>query len=143
MNFRSYRENGRINFTNRSAAAHVAVMTTHQVLREERAQLTQAYTATKLKLALMKKRLFIAMAERVDVSQLEIEFAEKLAALNALSQRLEPLSAKLTQKTCPRRGWRSSTARRFRGQRPVDVAPWRHGAGEDRARKVRRAGGRD
>lgn len=77
-------------------AAHVALMSERDTLRDERNQLSQAYTAVKLELALMKKRLFIAKAERVDVAQLEIEFAEKLAALDALSKRLEPLPAELT-----------------------------------------------
>ncbi len=76
-------------------AAHVALMSERDRLRDERDQLTQAYMATKLELALMKKRLFIAKAERVDVSQLEIEFADKLAVLDALSKRLEPLPAEL------------------------------------------------
>jgi transposase len=76
-------------------AAHIALMSERDRLRDERDQLTQTYQATKLELALMKKRLFIAKAERVDVSQLEIEFADRLAALDALSKRLEPLPAEL------------------------------------------------
>lgn len=70
-------------------AAHVALLS-------ERDSLRTAYTAVKLELALMKKRLFVAKSERVDVSQLEIEFADKLAALDALSKRLEPLPVELT-----------------------------------------------
>lgn len=76
-------------------AAHVALLSERDSLRDERNQLKSAYTATKLELALLKKRLFIAKAERVDVSQLEIEFADKLARLDALSKRLEPLPAEL------------------------------------------------
>ncbi len=59
--------------------------------KAERDTLREAYTAVKLELELLKKRLFIAKAERVDVEQLELEFAAKLAELDALAKRLEPL----------------------------------------------------
>jgi hypothetical protein len=45
----------------------------------------------KLELELLKKRLFVAKAERVDVEQLELEFAAKLAELDALAKRLDSL----------------------------------------------------
>jgi transposase len=57
----------------------------------ERDTLREAYTAVKLELELLKKRLFIAKAERVDIEQLELEFAAKLAELDALAKRLEPM----------------------------------------------------
>lgn len=76
-------------------AAHAALLEKHEALRTERDALHEAYTATKLELALLKKRLFIAKAERVDVSQLEIEFEAKLAELDALSKRLEPVPPEL------------------------------------------------
>lgn len=66
-----------------------------EAAQAERDQLNQAYTATKFELALLKKRLFIAKAERVDVTQLEMEFAAKLAELDALSKRMEPLPPEL------------------------------------------------
>ena len=61
--------------------------------RGERDKLREAWQAVKFELELMKKRLFIAKAERVDVAQLELEFAKKLAELDALSKRLEPVPA--------------------------------------------------
>lgn len=59
--------------------------------RGERDKLREAWQAVKFELELMKKRLFVAKAERVDVAQLELEFAKKLAELDALSKRLEPV----------------------------------------------------
>ena len=61
--------------------------------RGERDKLREAWQAVKLELELLKKRLFVAKAERVDVEQLELEFAQKLAELDALSKRLEPVPA--------------------------------------------------
>jgi transposase len=71
------------------AAAEAAAE--HQRLAAERDTLREAYTAVKLELELLKKRLFVAKAERVDVAQLELEFAAKLAELDALAKRLEPM----------------------------------------------------
>ncbi len=76
-------------------AAYSTMASERDALRSERDSLREAYTAVKLELALLKKRLFIAKAERVDASQLEIEFAEKLAKLDELSKRLEPLPTEL------------------------------------------------
>jgi transposase len=76
-------------------AEHVALLEKLAAAQAEREQLSQAYTATKFELALLKKRLFIAKAERVDVAQLEMEFAAKLAELDALSKRMEPLPPEL------------------------------------------------
>jgi len=57
----------------------------------ERNTLREAYTAVKLELELLKRRLFVASAERVDTAQLELEFAAKLAELDKLAKRLEPM----------------------------------------------------
>jgi transposase len=59
--------------------------------RGERDDLREAWQAVKFELELLKKRLFVAKAERIDVEQLELEFAKKLAELDALSKRLEPV----------------------------------------------------
>lgn len=59
--------------------------------KSERDKLREAYRSVQLELELMKRRLYVAKAERVDVSQLELEFAQKLAELDALSKRLEPI----------------------------------------------------
>src|SRR5688572_8282774 len=42
--------------------------------KSERDKLREAYRNVQLELELMKRRLYVAKAERVDVSQLELEF---------------------------------------------------------------------
>lgn len=54
----------------------------------ERDRLREAYQQIKLELELLRRRLFVAKAERIDAAQLELEFAGKLAALDALQQQL-------------------------------------------------------
>jgi hypothetical protein len=51
----------------------------------ERDRLREAYQALQLDVELARRRLVVAKAERVDTTQLELEFAAKLAALDALS----------------------------------------------------------
>ena len=58
-------------------------------LIQERDTLRAAYDRLRLDVELMRRRLVVAKAERVDTAQLELEFAEKLAALDALSARLD------------------------------------------------------
>ena len=54
----------------------------------ERDQLRLAYQHLQHELALMRRRLFAAKAERLDTAQLELEFAQKVAALDALNVEL-------------------------------------------------------
>jgi transposase len=54
----------------------------------ERDKLRRAYEMVKEQLELLRRRIFVAKAERVDVSQLELEFAETKAKLDALVQHL-------------------------------------------------------
>jgi transposase len=68
-----------------------AARAAREALQSERDTLREAYTAVKLELELLKRRLFVAKAERVDSEQLELEFAAKLAELDALAKRLDPL----------------------------------------------------
>jgi transposase len=56
----------------------------------ERDRLRDAYRALLLELELMRRRMFVAKAERIDTAQLELEFAEKLKVLDQLSGKLEP-----------------------------------------------------
>ena len=58
-------------------------------LERERDTLRAAYDRLRIDVELMNRRLQVAKAERVDTAQLEIEFADKLAALDALSSRLD------------------------------------------------------
>ncbi len=54
-------------------------------LERERDLLRQSHEQLRLELHLLKRRIFLAKAERIDTTQLEIEFAEKLAALEVLA----------------------------------------------------------
>jgi transposase len=54
----------------------------------ERDKLRRAYEGLIEELALLKRRIFVAKAERIDARQLEIEFAEKKKALDALATSL-------------------------------------------------------
>lgn len=58
------------------------------VLTAERDRLREAYQRIKLELELLKRRLFVAKAERIDTAQLELELGDKLAELDALAQRI-------------------------------------------------------
>ena len=55
---------------------------------DERDKLRRAYEQLKEHLELLRRRIFFAKAERIDVAQLEIEFAQTQAKLVALVQHL-------------------------------------------------------
>jgi transposase len=52
---------------------------------KERDQLRRSHEQLRLELELLKRRLFVAKAERIDTAQLEMEFADKLRQLDALA----------------------------------------------------------
>lgn len=54
----------------------------------ERDALRRAYEKLQEQLALLKRRIFVAKAERIDAGQLELEFAETKAALEKLAKEL-------------------------------------------------------
>jgi len=54
-------------------------------LTRERDQLRASYDRLWVEVELMRRRLFVAKAERIDATQLELEFKDKLAALDALA----------------------------------------------------------
>lgn len=54
----------------------------------ERDRLREAYQRLQLELALLRRRIFVAKAERVDSAQLELEFAEKRAELARIATEL-------------------------------------------------------
>jgi hypothetical protein len=58
-------------------------------LTQERDRLRTAQEQLRLALELLRRRIFVAKAERVDSRQLELEFAQKLAALDALTAKLD------------------------------------------------------
>jgi transposase len=55
----------------------------------ERDRLRHAYEQLKEHLELLRRRIFVAKAERVDVAQLELEFAQKKAELEDLARALD------------------------------------------------------
>ena len=57
-------------------------------LAVERDRLREAYQAVKLELELLKRRIFVAKAERIDTAQLELELGQKLATLDDLAHRI-------------------------------------------------------
>jgi transposase len=60
------------------------------VAEAERDRLREAYEALKIQVELAHRRLVIAKAERVDTTQLELEFAATLAELDKLAGLVEP-----------------------------------------------------
>ena len=54
-------------------------------LTQERDRLRSSHEALRIELELLKRRLFVAKAERIDTEQLELEFAATLAALDKLA----------------------------------------------------------
>lgn len=54
----------------------------------ERDRLREAYRRLQLELALLRRRIFVAKAERIDSAQLELEFAEKRAELGRIAAEL-------------------------------------------------------
>jgi transposase len=61
----------------------------HATVTAERDKLRRAYELLKGQLELLRRRIFVAKAERIDTTQLEIEFAETKAKLDKLAQALD------------------------------------------------------
>ena len=59
----------------------------------ERDKLRRAYEQLKGHLDLLRRRIFLAQAERIDTEQLELEFAETKAKLDKLSDALGAAAA--------------------------------------------------
>ena len=70
-------------------AAREAEQAAHVATKTERDRLREAYEALTREVELARRRLVVAKAERVDTTQLELEFATKLAELDALSRKAE------------------------------------------------------
>ena len=56
----------------------------------ERDKLRRAYEQVKEQLEILRRRIFLAKAERIDAAQLELEFAVKKAELQRLATQLDP-----------------------------------------------------
>jgi transposase len=96
--------------TERSAHAESRALV--EQLTEERDHLRTSHDRLRQELELLRRRIFIAKAERVDSSQLELEFAQKLSALDALSGRL----AEQSMSTDPGAGASSDGASKSAGK---------------------------
>ena len=83
-------------------------------LQTERDQLRASHERLRLELELIKRRMFIAKAERVDTAQLELEFAQKLAELDRLAGIVvpEPSEAGSNAGGAPKDKRRQPTGRR-------------------------------
>ena len=66
-----------------------ASQVTIRELEAQRDAFRAAYERTRLELELLKRKIFVATAERVDTTKLELEFKEKLQALEALAGTLD------------------------------------------------------
>jgi len=60
----------------------------------ERDRLRASHERLRLELELLRRRIFVAKAERVDTTQLELEFKDKLAELDKLAATAEPSDAR-------------------------------------------------
>lgn len=73
-------------------------------------------------LELLRRRIFVAKAERVDSRQLELEFAEKLAALDELARQIPEPSSPPAPEGDAKKGKRSPSGRRdLRGLKLPEV----------------------
>ena len=76
----------------------------------ERDLLRASHERLRLELELLKRRIFVAKAERVDTAQLELEFAVKLAELNRIADTPKP--APSDSADTPKRNTSRPTGRR-------------------------------
>ncbi len=74
-------------------SAHAAERSAHAVLQADHERLRAAYEQARVELALIKHRMTIAKAERIDTTQLELEFRATLARLDVLSGQLDRRAA--------------------------------------------------
>jgi transposase len=85
---------------------------------KERDQLRASHARLREELELLKRRIFVAKAERVDTAQLEIEFAEKLRQLDALAG--EPPEAPGDEGDDEKKRKKRSTGRRDLKKLPLE-----------------------
>ncbi len=87
-------------------AALASTRTTLAEVTAERDKLRRAYEQLKEHLELLRRRIFVAKAERVDVTQLQMEFAETQAKLDALAKQIDDAPAAPLAGVATRAGWR-------------------------------------
>ena len=66
-----------------------STQTTLAQVTAERDKLRRAYEQLQEQLELLRRRIYVAKAERIDVTQLEMEFAQTQAKLDALARQLD------------------------------------------------------
>lgn len=66
-------------------AAHAVTADKLEKVTRERDQLLASHQRLRLELEILKRRIFIAKAERIDTKQLEMEFADKLRQLDEIA----------------------------------------------------------
>jgi len=89
-------------------------------LERERDVLRASHERLRLELELLKRRIFIAKAERVDASQLELEFATKLRELDAIAGTLGIAGRERESGDGPRTERRRSSGRRDLRRAPIE-----------------------
>lgn len=90
-----------------------------RALETERDRLRDAYRQLQIDLELLRRRIFVAKAERVDTRQLELEFAAKKKELDALARRLDPDAESETPPAQPEKQPRAKP----KGRRKVAEVP--------------------
>ena len=103
------------------ATASRAELVTHIAkLTKECDQLRASHARLREELELLKRRIFVAQAERIDTAQLELEFAEKLRQLDALAGTLEDTSSDDDDRKPDNKKKKKSTGRRDLKKLPLE-----------------------
>lgn len=86
--------------------------------RKENERLRTSQSELRVELELMRRRIFVARAERVDTRQLELEFATKLAHLNRLAEPTPTFPSLLNESITDKKGTKKSK-RKPKGRRDL------------------------
>jgi transposase len=90
-------------------------------MRKERDVLRASHERLRLELEMLKRRIFVAKAERVDTRQLELEFADKLRALNEVAGTLQlPVEQQQDGEQRPKPSKPKPTGRRDLSKAPLE-----------------------
>jgi transposase len=93
-----------------------------ETLEKERDALRASHERLRLELELLRRRMFVAKAERVDTAQLQLEFAEKLRALDQVAGTLG-MAARGEELGKGQAGGSSGEKRKPSGRRDVSSLP--------------------
>jgi transposase len=92
-------------------------------LERERDALTKSHERLRLELELLRKRMFVAKAERVDTTQLALEFAAKLKAVEEAAGTMDMLAAKRGEEVPSGGGESKLSKRKPSGRRKLSDIP--------------------